>query len=305
MIDCLLQAGLTSFKVSVGHVGFFKHLLAQSGMSNAGQKRAEQAAARKDLPRLEEVLSQERVTRATAKAILEAPGLYGREEVLQRGRRLAGRNQALLGTLDRLSRVYELLVAAGRRDMLLLDLGEFRGFDYYDGIVFDVFAEGVGTELGGGGRYDHLIGRFGSELPSTGFALDLDRLFRVIDGRCMPAPSSRADYLVVTSPQTWKRSAEVASILRSGGSSVIEGRTTLSGRDVISAAIREARQQAAAIVVLGVSGTEADEAIVVENILNDQGSMNRAQGTAKKGARTKIKITALAGHLKDRTVFAR
>ena len=80
----------------------------------------------------------------------------------------------------------------------------------------------------------------------------------------------------------------------------------LSGRDVISAAIREARaEQAAAIVVLGVSGTEADEAIVVENILNDQGSMNRAQGTAKKGARTKIKITALAGHLKDRTVFAR
>jgi ATP phosphoribosyltransferase regulatory subunit len=305
MIDCLLHAGLTSFKVSVGHVGFFKQLLAQSGMSDAGQKRAEQAAARKDLPRLEEVLSQERVTRASAKAILEAPGLYGREEVLQQGRRLAGRNQALLETLDRLSRVYEQLVAAGRRDMLLLDLGEFRGFDYYDGIVFDVFAEGVGSELGGGGRYDHLIGRFGSELPSTGFALDLDRLFRAIDGRCMPAPSSRADYLVVTSPQAWKRSAEVASILRSGGFRVIEGGVKLSGRDLISAAIREARaEQAAAIVVLGVSGTEADEAIVVENILNDLDFMNRAQGTAKR-ARTKMKITALAGlHLKDRMVFA-
>ncbi|MGH7257193.1 MAG: ATP phosphoribosyltransferase regulatory subunit [Nitrospiraceae bacterium] len=305
MIDCLLHAGLTSFKVSVGHVGFFKQLLAQSGMSDAGQKRAEQAAARKDLPRLEEVLAQERVTRATAKAILEAPGLYGREEVLQQGRRLAGRNQALLETLDRLSRVYEQLVAAGRRDMLLLDLGEFRGFDYYDGIVFDVFAEGVGSELGGGGRYDHLIGRFGSELPSTGFALDLDRLFRAIDGRCMPAPSSRADYLVATSPQAWKRSAEVASILRSGGFRVIEGGVKLSGRDVIPAAIREARaEQAAAVVVLGVSGTEADEAIVVENILNDSDFMNPAQGTAKR-ARTKMKITALAGiHVKDRMAFA-
>jgi ATP phosphoribosyltransferase regulatory subunit len=300
MIDCLLQAGLTSFRVSVGHVGFFKQLLVHSGMSDAGQKRAEQAAARKDLPRLEEVLARERVTRATSKAILEAPGLYGREEVLQQGRRLAGRNQMLLRPLDRLSKVYEQLVAAGRRDMLLLDLGEFRGFDYYDGIVFDVFAEGVGTELGGGGRYDHLIGRFGSEIPSTGFALDLDRLFRAIDGRDMAAPSSRADFLVVTSPQAWKRSAEVASKLRSGGSRVIEGRVKLSGRDVIFAAIREARaERAAAVVVLGVSGTETDEAIVVEDILNDPHFTSRVQGTAKRVG-TKMKITALVGlHSKD------
>jgi ATP phosphoribosyltransferase regulatory subunit len=303
MIDCLVQAGLTSFKVSVGHVGFFKQLLAQSGMSDAGQKRAEQAAARKDLPRLEEVLTHERVTRATAKAILEAPGLYGREEVLQKGRRLAGRNQVLLGTLDRLARVYEQLVAAGRRDMLLLDLGEFRGFDYYDGIVFDVFAEGAGTELGGGGRYDHLIGRFGSEVPSTGFALDLGRLFRAIDGRNIPAQTWRADYLVVTSPQAWKRSAEVASILRSGGSRVIEGGAKLFGRDGISAAIREAgAQQVAAVVALGVLGTKADEAVVVKNILNDSRSINQTQATAKR-VRTKMKIAALAG-LSSKEAFA-
>ncbi|MDH5669892.1 MAG: ATP phosphoribosyltransferase regulatory subunit, partial [Nitrospira sp.] len=62
--------------------------------------------------------------------------------------------------------------------VLFLDLGEFRGFDYYDGIVFDVFAEGVGVELGGGGRYNNLIGRFGKNLASTGFALNVDRLFR-------------------------------------------------------------------------------------------------------------------------------
>ena len=86
---------------------------------------------------------------------------------------------------------------------------------------------------------------------------------------------------------------------------MIEGRVKLSGRGVISAAIREARaERAAAVVVLGVSGTETDEAIVVENILNDLDFMNRAQGTAKR-VRTKMKITALAGlHSKDRMVLA-
>jgi ATP phosphoribosyltransferase regulatory subunit len=183
MIDSLKQAGLSSFTVSVGHVGFFRELLAQSGMSAEGQKRAEQAAARKDLPRLEEVLREERIARAAAHAILAAPSLCGGEEVLERGRRLAGRNRALASPLERLARVYERVAPSADGHTLVLDLGEFRGFEYYDGIVFDVYAEGVGAELGGGGRYDHLIGRFGDETPSTGFAIDIDRLFRAINSK--------------------------------------------------------------------------------------------------------------------------
>ena len=91
-----------------------------------------------------------------------------------------GRDRALLRPLDRLAQVYERLVSPGRQ-AVLIDLGEFRGFEYYDGIVFDVFAPGIGAELGGGGRYDHLMGRFGRVAASTGFALDVDRLFRAID----------------------------------------------------------------------------------------------------------------------------
>jgi ATP phosphoribosyltransferase regulatory subunit len=183
MIESLKQAGLGVFTVSVGHVGFFRELLAQSGMSEKGQRRAEQAAARKDLPRLEEVLRQERIAKTTADAILEAPGLCGGNEVLERGRRLAGRNRALLSPLERLARVYDKVVSSGKGHTLVIDLGEFRGFEYYDGIVFDVYAEGVGSELGGGGRYDHLIGRFGAQTPSTGFAVDIDRLFRAVNSK--------------------------------------------------------------------------------------------------------------------------
>ena len=64
MIECLKQLGLQSFKIALGHVGFFKALLARSGMSPDGQKRAEHAAARKDLPRLAEILAAERILEA-------------------------------------------------------------------------------------------------------------------------------------------------------------------------------------------------------------------------------------------------
>lgn len=178
LIECLRKLGLARFKVSLGHVGFFKGLLSRAGLSAAGQKRAEHAAAKKDLPKLHEILRHEKTSARFARMILEAPELSGNADVIARGRRLAGTDRALTESLDRLAQVYRSLSEAGYQDVLFLDLGEFRGFDYYDGIVFDVFTEGIGVELGGGGRYNHLIGRFGRNMPSTGFALNVDRVFR-------------------------------------------------------------------------------------------------------------------------------
>lgn len=192
LLECLNQVGLSSFKVAVGHVGFFTALLVRSGLSPEGQKRVELAAARKDMPLLEELLVRDGVPKPTAQVILEVLELCGGPEVLARGRKLVGRDRTLLAPLDRLAHVYEQLDPT-RRSSVLLDLGEFRGFEYYDGIVFDVFATGIGAELGGGGRYDHLMGRFGRTAASTGFALDVDRVFRAIDPSAELAPSGSTE----------------------------------------------------------------------------------------------------------------
>src|SRR5262245_36067118 len=100
LIECLQAIGLPSFTIALGHVGFVKALMAKSGLSAQGQRRAEQAAARKDLPRLEEILAAERVGKAAARAIREAPELTGQEEVLDRGRILAAGDPLLTAPLD-------------------------------------------------------------------------------------------------------------------------------------------------------------------------------------------------------------
>ena len=265
MIECLHTIGLQSFKVSLGHVGFIKGLLSRSGLSVQGQKLAEQAAARKDLPRLEEVLASERIPKTVARAIREAPELYGQEEVLARGRVLAAGDPALTAPLARLTLVYQLLCAAGHRDSLLLDLGEFRGFDYYDGVVFDVFAEGMGAELGGGGRYDHLMGRFGRPLPSTGFGLDVDRLFRTVAFPEEGAGSSRVEYLVAAPPKATPRLMEVSALLRQTGARVVQ--QTIQGSDaaLVTAAVTAGMaQQASAVVIVAAPGVDRDDVLVVE-----------------------------------------
>jgi ATP phosphoribosyltransferase regulatory subunit len=262
-VDCLRELGLSEFKISIGHVGFFRALLAQSGLSPEGQKQAEHAAARKDLPRLEEILTGERIEKAKMRVILEAPELYGREEVLKRGRALAGRNRSLRVAVDRLEQIYALLEAGGLKPYLLLDLGEFRGFDYYDGVVFDVFAAGLGNELGGGGRYNHLIGRFGRDLPSTGFAFDVDRLFRALEGRTEKGSGTKVDVLVCAAAARSAQAFHVARTLRQQGLRVVQ-RIAPEG-DTFSAKLLEAEGQrlgAPTLVSLNGRGKTETHAVV-------------------------------------------
>jgi ATP phosphoribosyltransferase regulatory subunit len=68
------------------------------------------------------------------------------------------------------------LIARGLGARVRFDLGEVRGFGYYTGPSFALLAEGPGEPLGGGGRYDELIGRFGRPMPATGFAIDVDHV---------------------------------------------------------------------------------------------------------------------------------
>lgn len=222
LVEVLKQVGLSNCKISLGHVGFLKGLLSRSGLSPNGRKQAEIAVARKDLPLLEDILEHERVPRATVKAILEVPERCGTMEVLKWGKRIAGKDRSLLGPLIRLEQVYEHLERNGVHDTVVLDLGEFRGFDYYDGVVFDVFTNSLGSELGGGGRYNHLIGRFGRELPAIGFGLDLDRLFSALDRQGITPPNGFRPLAIVAPLHLKRASFALAQSLRQAGNCVVE-----------------------------------------------------------------------------------
>lgn len=278
LIECLRQIGLRSFKISLGHVGFFKGLLIRAGLSPEGRKRAEHAAARKDIPRLREILLKERVAKRPAHGILEALELCGQADVLSKGRALAKDERPLVKALERLTTVYQQLCATGFQEDVLLDLGEFRGFDYYDGLVFDVFADGIGVELGGGGRYDHLIGRFGRNLPSTGFALSVDRLFRGLNFSDTTKPV-RLGVLVVAPFALSTRLISVAQQLRQAGIRTVQQAVEPSGRDLIGTAVKAGVEaDIDTVIVVGTDGPKSDEVVVLHlgDRRRDAGSPVRA-----------------------------
>lgn len=64
------------------------------------------------------------------------------------------------------------------RARVIVDVGLVRDLDYYSGLVFDVVHPALGEPIGGGGRYDELVGRFGTDRPAVGFALAVDQIHR-------------------------------------------------------------------------------------------------------------------------------
>jgi ATP phosphoribosyltransferase regulatory subunit len=94
-------------------------------------------------------------------------------QLLARAETLAPSDEALRA-LRRISAALAAAKSLGAE--LEVDLGEVRGLGYYTGIVFNLYAMGSPRPVGGGGRYDTLLGRFGDPRPAVGFSLDLDAL---------------------------------------------------------------------------------------------------------------------------------
>ena len=128
--------------------------------------------------------------------------------------------------------------------------GEFRGFDYYDGVVFDVFTAALGSEIGGGGRYNHLVGRFGRDLPAIGFGLDLDRVFSALERGGQAGTNGFNPVLMFTSGPQAGEAFSLAQTLRASGISVIEERIERRHKSPVRWAAQEARRRGIPRVIL-------------------------------------------------------
>jgi ATP phosphoribosyltransferase regulatory subunit len=180
VMEILRSLKLNQFKIVLGHAGFFKSILKRCPSDI--QEEIQSVIARKEISNLEAIIRREKIDSEIAKQLLRISGLFGQQEVFREAKKIT-KNKETLQSLDHLKKIYTILQRKKISANVLIDLGEVRDFDYYTGMVFEIFLEGVGHEIGGGGRYDELIGKFGYDCPSRGFALDVEKLQMAIDNR--------------------------------------------------------------------------------------------------------------------------
>jgi ATP phosphoribosyltransferase regulatory subunit len=175
--ETLGALGISDFRIALSHVDFFNGVAAHLHLDDAGRAELLELIDRRNSHALDAFLKR------------SAPGL---EDARRRGfcdlTRVAGKHDALSKALDvlinersrnaieHLRQILSTLTDLGLAEQFDIDLGDAGGLEYYTGVTFKIYVAQWGVAIGGGGRYDNLIGNFGSPEPAVGFSLSLDAL---------------------------------------------------------------------------------------------------------------------------------
>jgi ATP phosphoribosyltransferase regulatory subunit len=168
-------AGLTRAVIGLGDADLYRQLLAELGVEGEDRESALRLLETHDIVGLERFLGGlPGVSASDAETLVSLSQLRGGEEVLAMARELGGSAVERAGA--RIEQTYAALAARGAADRVQIDLGLLRDLGYYSGAILEVYDPALGHVLGGGGRYDALMARFGTDLPAAGFSLYLERV---------------------------------------------------------------------------------------------------------------------------------
>ena len=214
LLESLSLLSISDIHIDLGHVGIFRGLARDAGLSGQQENDLFEALQRKAATEINDLL-QAHVEDAGQRSRLAALAeLNGDRSVLQRAReQLTGASNDVLAALDNLTAIADLVAQRATDVTLNFDLAELRGYRYQTGMVFAVFVPGCGQEIARGGRYDAIGKVFGRSRPATGFSTDLRELIqlsqRSFDDRCdaVFAPAD-ADDTLLSAVQALRQSGE-------------------------------------------------------------------------------------------------
>ncbi|RLI89395.1 MAG: histidine--tRNA ligase [Archaeoglobales archaeon] len=192
------------FELHIGHVGLLRHLLRDVEEEKAAI--VMRLIDKKDVEGLIKHLEEIKAPQDLSEAILSLIELSGGRDVLKDASELTGFD---IGHMEKLCDVLDSMGVE-----YTIDLGIARGLDYYTGVVFEAYAEGLGAQnqICGGGSYRlaHLFG--GEDVPSTGFALGFDRIVEI----CKLTPEEKT-VVVVANVGLENEAFKLADLLRRHG----------------------------------------------------------------------------------------
>jgi histidyl-tRNA synthetase len=244
--DALVALGFNDFVVRVNHRQVLAGILDQAGVSSNKHADALIALDKMDKAGAEGVARELNtrgvigepaiklmrffeglagVERAADIADLGEPGLERaafNADVLGRLVEFIGAHESGSRGVDELRQILQFGKAGGIEKRIKLDPTLARGLSYYTGAIIEINVADLAGSLGGGGRYDNLVGMFlGKDVPACGFSLGLERIIVVMSEREMfPAAlvSSPADVMVtIWNEESFAESLALATELRSKG----------------------------------------------------------------------------------------
>lgn len=177
---CLQQSGVQGLQLDMADVRVIDAVLAPVALESARVSAIHAALAAKDVAELQALSAD--LPEDVRADLCALPGLFGGVAVIDQARHTLTASPALTAALDNLA----WLAAQVQGMDVSIDLADLRGYAYYTGMRFAVFArdtQGEAVELARGGRYDEVGAVFGRKRPAVGFSLDLKELVSAVAPR--------------------------------------------------------------------------------------------------------------------------
>jgi len=187
--EILVRLGFEGFSVRLNHRLILTGLLNAAGLAASQHGDALVALDKLDKIGIDGV-TREFEARGIDSAVaarclmsFEMPGDERPTDTLRRLEHTLGEGDSAVGNLTAIVTLAEQTAAHGR---IRIDLSLARGLSYYTGAIVEIAVSDLPGSLGGGGRYDNLIGMFlGRDIPACGFSLGLERIIVVMTERNM------------------------------------------------------------------------------------------------------------------------
>ncbi|MBA7670517.1 ATP phosphoribosyltransferase regulatory subunit [subsurface metagenome] len=210
--EVLKRLGLKGIRLRLSHAGLIRVLLAALGLS--GEEQA--MVFDQILDGGVEALARLKSGRPRlGKALTPLLGLEGKSSgFLKNLKAILPQNlPELEPSLDDFINIADLLETLGCDYQI--DIASGKGFEYYTGVMFQLFVGEV--RVGGGGRYDALIPLMGGkDIPASGFALYLDHLMNLVKPETLARPQGQK-ILIKAEPEAMKEGFNIATSLREAG----------------------------------------------------------------------------------------
>lgn len=178
LINILNGLNIRDYKIGLGHVEFIEGLCDWFKLNPGDREYIRRTVAIKNFVALENFLNKKNKDKAEIFVKLIQP-----ESDIEKISSLISKikEQKVIKSFNYLKRIYDILERLDCGGYLITDFSIIRDFDYYTGLLFEVYCPNVTDILGSGGRYDGLIKKFGLDIPATGFALDIDLAHKAIE----------------------------------------------------------------------------------------------------------------------------
>lgn len=234
VVDGLKKTGLKEFQVNIGHVDFIQSLLEAAGLDGEETEEIRTLINNRNYFGVEEILDHRAVKENVKEAFHILPELMGGPEILENAARIAPSAESRLA-VTRLQQIYRLLERYKAEDHVTFDLSMSGSYGYYTGIIFRAYTYGTGDAVVRGGRYDHLLEKFGKSTPSIGFAIIIDELMNALNRQKISVPAAKRNLLVYTEA-TEKWAISLAGSFRAKGKCIeMLKREPEEGRDIFEA----------------------------------------------------------------------